>query len=92
MVEALGIDEDTALIRISDDGVGFDPAYLFEHEADGRSHYGIANVSRRLELLYGKNTVRVASTPGSGTNGGAQDRRCHSPGVKPVRFLNTRVK
>jgi nitrate/nitrite-specific signal transduction histidine kinase len=68
MVEALEIDEDTALIRISDDGVGFDPAYLYEHEADGRAHYGIANVSRRLELLYGKNTVRVASNPGSGTS------------------------
>ena len=67
MVEALEIDESTALIRISDDGVGFDPAYLYEHESDGRAHYGIANVSRRLELLYGKNTVSVASTPGSGT-------------------------
>jgi sensor histidine kinase YesM len=67
VVEALEIDEGTALIRISDDGVGFDSAYLSEDEVEGRAHYGIANVSRRLELLYGKNTVRVSSAPGSGT-------------------------
>jgi signal transduction histidine kinase len=67
VVEASEIGEGTALIRISDDGVGFDPAYLFESEGDGRAHYGIANVSRRLELLYGKDTVSVKSTPGTGT-------------------------
>lgn len=67
VVEASELEDGTALIRISDDGVGFDPTYLFEQEADGRAHYGIANVSRRLELLYGKDTVSVASDPGSGT-------------------------
>jgi len=67
VVEAFEIGEGTALIRISDDGVGFDPAYLFESEGDGRAHYGIANVSRRLELLYGKDTVSLKSTPGTGT-------------------------
>jgi two-component system LytT family sensor kinase len=67
VVEALESDENTALIRISDDGVGFDPAYLFGREANDRAHYGIANVTRRLELLYGKNTVSVATAPGCGT-------------------------
>jgi HAMP domain-containing protein len=67
VVEAFEVEAGTALIRVSDDGVGFDPSYLDEHEADGRAHYGIANVSRRLELLYGKNAVSVTSARGSGT-------------------------
>ena len=60
------------VIGIEDDGVGFDPTGLSTgvSQADGgtaRHHEGIANVSRRLELLYGRQAVFVESAPGNGT-------------------------
>jgi len=44
------------------------PAATKDAGLDGnRSHYGIANVKRRLELLFGEGTVRIESGRGRGT-------------------------
>jgi len=79
-VKACRDDAGETLITISDDGVGFDPAglatgtELVENAPPaktggdgGRAHYGIANVKRRLELLFGEGTVRIESGRGRGT-------------------------
>jgi two-component system, sensor histidine kinase YesM len=62
------------LLGIEDDGVGFDPGALAPSSGEaaepvgpGRRHEGMANVSRRLELLYGRQSVFVRSAPGAGT-------------------------
>jgi two-component system, sensor histidine kinase YesM len=56
-------------IVVSDDGIGFDVAEIRESGDAGRkrSHEGILNVSRRMELLYGCPSVFVESGRGSGT-------------------------
>ena len=58
------------VLEIEDDGVGFDPAMpavIGRVEDEKRRHEGMANVSRRLELLYGRQSVFVRSAPGEGT-------------------------
>jgi signal transduction histidine kinase len=60
------------VVEIEDDGVGFDAARSHDaarpdDQGDTRRHEGIANVSRRLELLYGRQAVFVESAPGEGT-------------------------
>lgn len=50
-------------IRVSDNGVGFDPAVP---PSDDRSHIGIANVRSRLGILC-HGTLEIISAPGSGT-------------------------
>lgn len=50
-------------IKVLDDGVGFD---MDAPLAEGRSHVGIENVRSRLQTMCG-GTLRVSSTPGSGT-------------------------
>ena len=59
-------------IHVADDGMGFDPAALRNvaapHRPGGSSqHLGIANVSRRLELIYGRRVISVDSAPETGT-------------------------
>jgi sensor histidine kinase YesM len=58
------------VIEVEDDGIGFDPANPAKEgfpEEGTRRHEGMANVCRRLELLYGRRSVFVRSAPGSGT-------------------------
>lgn len=59
------------VLTVADDGFGFDASSIPERSAADRArsgmHEGIANVSRRLELLYGTKTVFIESAPGSGT-------------------------
>lgn len=54
--------EEAYMIAISDDGVGFSG----QTTDDGKSHIGIANVQKRLELLCG-GSLEVNSTPNIGT-------------------------
>lgn len=63
-------------IRVSDNGVGFDPDAVL---ADGRSHIGISNVRSRLNIMC-HGTLDIKSEPGEGTmaiiqipKGGATD-------------------
>ena len=63
-------------IRVSDNGVGFDPSKI---PKDGRSHVGIANVQSRLNIMC-HGTLDIKSAPGDGTvaiiqipKGGATD-------------------
>lgn len=63
-------------IRVSDNGVGFDPGKI---PMDGRSHVGIANVQSRLNIMC-HGTLDIKSAPGDGTvaiiqipKGGATD-------------------
>ena len=63
-------------IRVSDNGVGFDPETVLE---DGRSHLGIMNVRSRLNIMC-HGTLDIKSAPGDGTvaiiqipKGGATD-------------------
>ena len=50
-------------IRVSDNGVGFDPETVPE---DGRSHLGIMNVRSRLNIMC-HGTLDIKSAPGDGT-------------------------
>ena len=50
-------------IRVSDNGVGFDPETVPE---DGRSHLGIANVQSRLNIMC-HGTLQIQSSRGNGT-------------------------
>jgi signal transduction histidine kinase len=50
------------IIRISDNGVGFDPSV---RKNDGRDHIGLGSMRERAELLDG--TLGVDSAPGRGT-------------------------
>lgn len=67
---------DSYEIRVSDNGVGFDPDAQPE---DGRSHIGIPNVRSRLDIMC-HGTLEIVSSPGNGTTaiikipkGGATD-------------------
>ena len=50
-------------ISVEDDGVGFDTT---QKPDDGRSHIGLENIKRRIELLS-NGTVSIVSAPGVGT-------------------------
>ncbi|MBQ0009853.1 MAG: histidine kinase [Ruminococcus sp.] len=54
-------EEKAFIVRIEDDGVGFDPA-----QTDDQQHIGVSNVATRLSLLCG-GTLSVQSVPGKGT-------------------------
>lgn len=51
------------LVIVRDNGVGFDPRKLPE---DDRSHVGIENITRRLEILC-SGRLEILSKPGNGT-------------------------
>ena len=50
-------------IRVSDNGIGFDPD---TQPIDGRSHIGISNVRSRLDIMY-RGTLEIISARGKGT-------------------------
>ena len=50
-------------VRVSDDGVGFDPN---QEKKDGKPHVGIKNVKQRLHTMC-NGTLQVNSKPGEGT-------------------------
>ncbi|MER5939485.1 sensor histidine kinase [Streptomyces sp. NPDC001928] len=56
--------DDTAVLDVSDDGHGFDPAALPDSPGNGRGH-GLPAMRARLRALGG--TLTVESTPGEGT-------------------------
>ncbi|MBQ0079002.1 MAG: histidine kinase [Eubacterium sp.] len=53
------------VVRIIDDGVGFDASQPLED--DGRHHIGIANTKKRLELIGG-GSLKITSIPNVGTS------------------------
>lgn len=55
--------EDSYCITIRDDGVGFDPTAPKPN--DGRSHIGLANARKRLELICG-GSLKITGEPGVG--------------------------
>lgn len=55
--------DDAYLIRIRDDGAGFDPA---EKPRDDRSHVGVENITARLRILCG-GSLSIESKKGEGT-------------------------
>jgi signal transduction histidine kinase len=73
---AFGRDGDGWLLRVHDDGVGFDPAAL--QAAPG--HLGLTSMRERVSALGG--TLRVASTPDGGTTVTA--RIPGAPGAEPT--------
>lgn len=56
-------EQDHFEIRVSDNGVGFDPD---AQPSDGRSHIGISNVKSRLNIMC-QGTLDIISAPGNGT-------------------------
>lgn len=54
---------DSWQVSVLDDGVGFDPGQVSQ---DGRSHVGIENVRKRLEMMCG-GTLEIDTAPGVGT-------------------------
>lgn len=57
------VENDRYVVRVTDDGQGFDPAEL---KQDGRTHVGIDNVRKRIEEMC-KGTLTITSRPGEGT-------------------------
>lgn len=60
----LDVDTDTVRLTVADDGVGFDHSATMD-VAGGTDSFGLRAISERVEQLNG--TLRVRSTPGSGT-------------------------
>ena len=58
----LRYDETSVILRVHDDGRGFDPSHITG--ANG-SHWGLTNMKERAETVGG--TLRVTSAPGEGT-------------------------
>ncbi|ATE62202.1 CHASE3 domain-containing protein [Thauera sinica] len=56
---AMRVEPGAIVLRIADDGVGFDPARL------GRARHGLAGIAHRVQMLSGR--LRVDSAPGRGT-------------------------
>lgn len=62
----LALVDDTLILRIIDEGTGFDPeAVLQSEEARADAHHGLRNMRARTEQLGG--SFRVDSAPGKGT-------------------------
>jgi sensor histidine kinase YesM len=57
-------ENDSFVITVTDDGVGFDVNGKLEN--DGRSHVGIENTMQRLAAICG-GTLKIESKPGEGT-------------------------
>ncbi len=63
-------DEDALYIRVSDDGVGFDTSQvdLDTGEDCRHNHIALANIARRIQLLYGDRCgLKIVSAPDKGT-------------------------
>lgn len=56
---ALRAEPDALVLRIADNGAGFDPARL------GRARHGLAGIAHRVQMLSGR--LQVTSAPGKGT-------------------------
>jgi methyl-accepting chemotaxis protein len=65
LVEARREGDDLAIV-VADDGAGFEPCESGYDAPGVCGHEGIQNVSRRLKLLYGKESVFIDSAPGAG--------------------------
>lgn len=65
-------EEDAVCIRVSDDGIGFDPSLVKLENTDETTHHNhiaIANINRRIQLLYGRMYgLHISSSPGHGTD------------------------
>ena len=62
----LALEDDTMILRIVDEGTGFDPGAVLPGEGvRSRAHHGLRNMRARTEQLGG--TFRVDSEPGKGT-------------------------
>lgn len=62
-------------IRVSDDGIGFDPSLVnldiseSADESTRHNHVALSNINRRIQLLYGRQYgMQVTSSPGRGTD------------------------
>lgn len=66
-------DEDAVYIRVSDDGIGFDPTLTDlesskDDSAGQHNHIALTNISRRIQLLYGAPYgLHIVSAPAQGT-------------------------
>lgn len=64
-------EENEVYLRVSDNGVGFEPETLHNQPAEentARNHIALDNISRRIRLLYGTDAqMTVNSAPGKGT-------------------------
>ncbi|HEC22174.1 MAG TPA: GAF domain-containing protein [Chloroflexi bacterium] len=61
----VGVREDTFLVEVSDNGVGFDVEKAFAEAHQREGHLGLLNLQERAALLEG--TLHVDSSPGQGT-------------------------
>ena len=64
-------EENEVYLRVSDNGVGFEPETLLNQSAEentARNHITLDNISRHIRLLYGTDSqMTVNSAPGKGT-------------------------
>jgi NarL family two-component system sensor histidine kinase YdfH len=61
----IGVDTGRLILRVVDDGIGFDPSAVPE-----AGHYGLRGLRERARLLGG--TVEISAAPGAGTAVGLQ--------------------
>ncbi len=64
-VELMVGEDDTLLVTVTDQGIGFDPATLFNRFNSQRTGMGLFSIRERLMLLGGR--LEVESSPGQGT-------------------------
>lgn len=68
-------EESGMCIRVSDDGIGFDPSLvnldILERadESTRHNHVALANINRRIQLLYGREYgMQITASPGAGAD------------------------
>jgi signal transduction histidine kinase len=61
----MGIRQDTLVLGIKDDGVGFDVEQALLEAREREGHLGLINLYERATLIEG--TLKIDSEPGSGT-------------------------
>jgi signal transduction histidine kinase len=62
---AMCLDSDQFVVRVEDQGVGFDPAMLASEERPDNGGFGLYSIRERLALFGGE--VTITSQPGHGT-------------------------
>jgi len=87
---------DEIWIKVADNGIGFTPNKIKEHESSKHNQVALHNIDRRIKLLYGANFgLKITSVPGEGTEilmiipiNTKQSRLSNMPNIPIIRPLS----